>query len=270
MKRTLTITAQLLLVITPFVGVADAQTRKGGTAARESKPEASSATADSQKKFKAIWEPVNYAEDVEFTDVHFVTEDVGWATGLARSAAGEGGFILHTKDGGKTWTVQLGDPHSATRGFVNLRFIDQTHGWAGQFGEKLVRTSDGETWEEMGRFPQLHPYAFTSANNGVYIDGERIFRTQDGGKSWKEVFRCRTKVEVKGLTREVGCHLEGIHFPSATLGYAVSRAMPNGASALVKTEDGGATWSVFSVVPDASAGEDGLFFVDEKRGFVRT
>lgn len=238
--------------------------------AAATKPTASPASAGSEKKFKAIWEPVNYMEDVEFTDVHFVSADVGWATGFARSDAGEGGFILHTKDGGKKWTVQLGDSHSATRGFANLRFIDATHGWAGQFGEKLVRTTDGETWEEMGRFPTLSSYAFTSESNGVYISGETIHGTQDGGRSWKEIFHCRAKVEVEGLTREEGCHLEGIHFPSSRVGYAISRAMANGASAVVKTEDGGATWKVSSLLPNASAGEDGLFFIDEKNGFVRT
>jgi hypothetical protein len=51
-------------------------------------------------RFKAIWEPVNYPEDAELTNVFFVDENVGWATGLKRTEAGEGGFI-HTTDGGE-------------------------------------------------------------------------------------------------------------------------------------------------------------------------
>jgi len=78
------------------------------------------------------------------------------------------------------------------------------------------------------------------------------------------------KVEVEGLMRDEGCRLEGIHFPSSRVGFAISRAMTNGASAIVKTEDSGATWKVFSFLPNASAGEDGLFFIDENNGFVRT
>ena len=61
------------------------------------------ATQSGERKYKGIWEPINYKEDVEFTDVYFVTPEEGWATGLHRTEAGEGGFILHTLDGGLTW-----------------------------------------------------------------------------------------------------------------------------------------------------------------------
>ncbi len=56
---------------------------------------------------KGVWEPVSYTEDLELTDVAFVTPDVGWVSG-------DKGTILHTKDGGKTWDAQLGgDPAAA-------------------------------------------------------------------------------------------------------------------------------------------------------------
>jgi len=68
------------------------------------KPSAAPTKADSQPKFKAIFEPVNYTEDLQLTDVFFVNELKGWVSGAA-------GTILHTKDGGDTWTAQLGgDP----------------------------------------------------------------------------------------------------------------------------------------------------------------
>src|SRR4051794_34541982 len=71
-------------------------------------------------KFKAIWEPVNYKEDVELVSVHFTSADEGWAAG-GRPGAG-GGVILHTKDGGENWEAQLGDPQSSDRGYRDLRF----------------------------------------------------------------------------------------------------------------------------------------------------
>ena len=78
-----------------------AQTRK---ATEKSAP---ATQQNAQAKFKAIWEPVNYKEDLSLTDVFFVSEQEGWVTG-------EHGTILHTKDGGDTWTPQLGgDPQSA-------------------------------------------------------------------------------------------------------------------------------------------------------------
>jgi hypothetical protein len=75
-------------------------------------------------KFKAIWEPVNYPQDASLRDVFFVGADLGWAVGSVSSDAGEGGVILHTADGAQHWDVQLGDPHSATRGFEELFYLD--------------------------------------------------------------------------------------------------------------------------------------------------
>lgn len=244
-----------------------------GTAARKAgkaspKEAASTASAETQR-FKGIWEPVNYSQDVEFTDVLFVAPDVGWAIGYARSEAGEGGFILNTRDGGQTWNVQLGDPHSPTRGFEQLQFIDETHGWATQWSGNMLRTTDGETWEVIGAYPSPRvPYRFTSPTTGVYINGQTISRTEDGGRTWKEVFTCRTKVEVEGLVREVGCSLTAVHFPSPSLGYAVSQELPNKSSALLRSEDGGASWNISSFLPEADAKT--VFFVDENTGFVKS
>lgn len=224
------------------------------------------AASATQRRFKGIWEPVNYSEDAELQDVYFVTADVGWVSGLARSEAGEGGFILHTRDAGQTWAVQSGDPHSATRGFNKMYFLDETHGWVASWTGRLLRTTDGETWETMGEFPTLAPYLFTSETTGFYVEGTKIYQTLDAGRTWKNVFTCQTRVEVEGLTKQVGCHLESLHFPSLTVGYAVSRDIAPNAFAVAKTEDGGNTWTV-SVVRDIS-GVAGVFFTDENTGFT--
>ena len=92
----------------------------------------------SQPKFKAIWEPVNYKEDLPLFDVFFVSKEEGWVSGAA-------GTILHTKDGGNTWTAELGgDPHAEGPALKHLFFADATHGWA-QSWNILFRTTDGES-----------------------------------------------------------------------------------------------------------------------------
>jgi photosystem II stability/assembly factor-like uncharacterized protein len=50
------------------------------------------APATAQPKFKDIWEPVNYGQDLLLTDVFFVTPEVGYVSGAA-------GTILKTADG---------------------------------------------------------------------------------------------------------------------------------------------------------------------------
>ena len=233
-------------------------------------------TATVKPKFKAIWEPVNYKEDLNLTDVFFASDETGWVTG-------EHGTILYTKDGGNTWTPQLGgDPQSAEATVHDLRFADATHGWADQGGgstNKLLRTSDGENWEQVGmlggNFGYWSDYIFTSGNVGIQIRQEPydIAQTQDSGKTWKEVAPpCVAKMEVQGLTRDVGCTLKSLHFPSPKVGYAIG----TGSMALfvVKTEDGGENWSV-SATPDLASHDSTffrqeVFFTSENNGIVTT
>src|SRR5437879_1860877 len=76
-------------------------------------PKASSPTsagAGQKPRYKAIWEPINYKEDVNLADVFFATDQVGWIAGV--KDGNKGGFILQTNDGGDHWTLQLGDPQS--------------------------------------------------------------------------------------------------------------------------------------------------------------
>ncbi|MGH2625830.1 MAG: WD40/YVTN/BNR-like repeat-containing protein, partial [Anaerolineales bacterium] len=99
----------------------------GGQApAKKAPPKA----AGEQPKFKAIWEPVNVPEDLQLKSVHFASADVGWVAG--GKTVMQGGVIYHTKDGGKTWELQVGDPQSSDRGFSDLRFLDATQGFAVQ------------------------------------------------------------------------------------------------------------------------------------------
>lgn len=231
------------------------------------------ASKTEQPKFKAIWEPVNYKEDLDLTDVFFANDQTGWVTG-------EHGTILHTKDGGDTWMPQLGgDLQSAEQPIHDLRFVDGTHGWANQ-RNKLLRTTDGENWEEIGKLGDQYggwdDYIFTSANVGIQIrrSGQGpgdIAQTLDSGKTWKPVMPgCAAKMEVEGLTREVGCTLKSLHFPSPKVGYAIG----TGAKALfvLRTEDGGQNWNAL-VSPDLAEGQSTyfrqeVFFPSENTGFV--
>lgn len=131
-----------------------------------------------QPRFKAIWEPVNFKGDVKLFDVHFTDEQTGWVVGGATEMAG--GVILYTKDAGRTWEVQYGDPQSSDRAVSAVRFLDGKHGWAVQqtpLNERLLRTTDGQNWDQVGTIE--HHYAdltFTSELEGTYLDSEMIFR----------------------------------------------------------------------------------------------
>ena len=214
-------------------------------------------------RYKGIFEPVSYPEDILFEDVFFVSEDVGWVSGAA-------GTILKTTDGGETWTPQLGgDPQSTERRISELQFIDSSHGWARR-GAALLRTTDGENWEEANpRFSgHIAAFAFTSPVNGVYIYGDQIHRTQDGGKTWKQVFSCALRIQAQGMTQNVRCHFEYLHFPTPQVGYALARELGAGLWAVAKTKDGGETWMVWAVEGERGAKDHSAFFLDENTGYA--
>jgi hypothetical protein len=141
------------------------------------------AQSDSKPKFKAIWEPVNYKEDLYLSDVFFVSKEEGWVSGAA-------GTILHTKDGGNSWAAQLGgDPHAEGVELTNLFFADATHGWA-QASTSLFRTTDGESWEHVTGDIRGKLF-FVSDTKGFRVYGPTLFATTDGGENWKEIFTCQ-------------------------------------------------------------------------------
>lgn len=135
----------------------------------------------------------------------------------------------------------------------------------------LLRTTDGEHWGQVGTIAEHYgDYAFTSPNNGVYVEKEKIFQTQDSGKTWTPVFACETKAEVDGLARNLRCHLGSVHFPSTNVGYALGETFLGPKAAfVVKTEDGGATWSVVDVMSGESGHDGTLCFVSDTAGFMR-
>ena len=232
--------------------------------------------APAGKASKAVWEPVSYTEDIKHTDVVFVTPDVGWVSG-------DKGTMLHTKDGGKTWEAQLGgDPEAADPEVKLLRFFDERHGWAIK-GEKLLATTDGESWEEiapvlqrMVDFVFISPTeGFAAAGKSIYaVSPHNVFRTRDGGRTWEPGAECGVKAVVDGLTKQIKCHFVRLHFPTPSVGYAIGQDICAGMGCgpppiIGKTEDGGETWRFFVGPGDVKGAPlTDLFFTGEQTGFV--
>jgi photosystem II stability/assembly factor-like uncharacterized protein len=224
-------------------------------------------TAKPQPQFKGIFEAINYPEDITLYDTFFVTADVGWVAGGTVDL--NGGVILHTRDGGTTWTVQHGDPQSADPAVTSLRFLDEKTGWAIS-KDRILHTRDGEQWILSGTLNDNYvDYMFTSASRGVYLgpNGD-IHRTDNGGRSWQPAGRCAGRVEVEGLARSVQCNWVRLQFVSPTVGYAVgvSYDAPDFVF-LAKTVDGGAAWTMTTGRVTGKA-EDAVF-LDENTGYVR-
>ncbi|HEY0832358.1 MAG TPA: YCF48-related protein [Azospirillum sp.] len=154
---------------------------------------------------------------VALTGVTFVDARRGWAIGHS-------GAVLHTADGGETWTRQIDGraigalavaearsvvgEHAARiqrdaerlssegpdKPLLGIHFADAMHGWVvGAYGLALATTDGGTNWSTiMGRIPNpggRHLYSITPIPGGLLIAGEQgsLFRSVDGGASFTKL-----------------------------------------------------------------------------------
>ena len=100
---------------------------------------------------------------------------------------GEFGLVLHTEDGGSTWTAQRSGTDLPQ--LYSVKFIDNQRGWAvGQAGS-LIRTTDGgKRWTTVDIDSKRDLYNISVDGQRCIIVGDGIaFGSDDAGSSWKEI-----------------------------------------------------------------------------------
>ncbi len=124
--------------------------------------------------------------------------------------------------------------------FRALSVIDDKVAWVGGTKGTIGRTLDGGktfSFKQVGGSEALDfrsVYAFDSLNAIIANAGSPafIFRTTDGGKNWKEVYRNEAK----------DAFVDGIDFWNDKKGMIYGDPM-NGKMLLITTNDGGMTWT---------------------------
>lgn len=121
------------------------------------------------------------------TAVFFINDQQGWAVGHDAQ-------ILHSTDGGATWSLQYSDPELEAP-LLDVMFLDTQLGFAlGAYG-RLMRTEDGgANWldisDELDNEDGFHLNAISRLDDGtLFIVGEMgaMFRSQDQGASWESL-----------------------------------------------------------------------------------
>jgi photosystem II stability/assembly factor-like uncharacterized protein len=171
-------------------------------------------------------------QGVSLSAVDFIDQNTGWTVG-------DGGTIMRTDDGGTTWTQQS----SGVGGSVtSIDFTDAKNGWA-------------TGYDSYGGLDSSYSRSY-------------LLHTTDGGATWQ-------KVDVaQGLYGGIG----HITFTDAEHGVALCRltiGLPTGAVAnvaanVLRTADGGATWSRQIVEPGAERLTvlSCMAFADGSRGWI--
>ena len=118
------------------------------------------------------------------TSVFFINDKRGWI-------AGHDGTVLSTADGGENWHV-LREEQGKDRVLLSIWFADEGHGIAvGQFGLALFTEDGGVTWQERrlvdGEIGEKHLMHIFAGGGQVFVVAEAgaLFRSDDGGRSWK-------------------------------------------------------------------------------------
>lgn len=109
--------------------------------------------------------------DVEWlSSVHFTDARTGWVAGWSGGTLTDNedlrGAILHTSDGGATWTRQQTD--SEERRLFSIYFVDRQNGWSVGAGGILHTSDGGQNWQpqKSGTPEALLSVYFTDAQHG--------------------------------------------------------------------------------------------------------
>ncbi len=137
----------------------------------------------SHPKFKNLWRTRDSGTDEVLTCLSFVDEQNGWA-------AGHGGVIIHTADGGQTWGVQR-ESAPKNQPLFDIQFLTPKVGYAcGAYDSFLKTTDGGGTWTLIAPGDDLiyNSLAFIDEETG-YLAGEfgTVLKTADGGESWEKL-----------------------------------------------------------------------------------
>jgi photosystem II stability/assembly factor-like uncharacterized protein len=186
----------------------------------------------SHPKYKNLWSPRDSGTKQALTCVSFADERNGWA-------AGHGGVIIHTSDGGETWRIQReSSPENSP--LFDIQFPTPSVGYAcGSYDTFLKTTDGGETWTltAPGSDYIYSGLAFLDEETG-YLVGEfgTVLRTTDGGKSWERLDLGGYEGSLFGIT---------LLDPQRILVHGV-------AGSVFRSEDGGQHWVDVSLDQDKS------------------
>jgi photosystem II stability/assembly factor-like uncharacterized protein len=157
---------------------------------------------------------------------------------------GDFGTILRTHHAGQHWARQVSNTSASLN---DVHFIDPWRGWiVGDGGRLLTTRNGGRQWQSMvsGIGENLHQVVFSGPRNGWVISQnvqDQVWRTDDGGMSWQAV--------ALPTNRYIPTAIELVDERHGWI--ALAKAFWDGeeeASAIIlRTEDGGATWTPVTV-----------------------
>lgn len=165
----------------------------------------------------------------------------GWACGL-------NGTIIHTSDGGESWSLQN---TNTTNPVIDIYFLDNQKGWAltwelnnPPFGTYLLKTTNGGMNWNSEYIPLdlefFRAVFFVNENFGL-IGDRATYYTLNSGLTWNLSYRDSDMV--------ANLPFYQIKMISDSLGFACGGVLDN-AGIIWKTTNGGKNWKTNAISPD--------------------
>lgn len=223
----------------------------------------------------AQWIAQHAGTATEFRGLHAVSDRTVWA-------AGRGGIVAHTTDGGRTWSADT-IPGASNLFLIAIRALDGRRAWAlgtafsGPSAARLYRTDDGgKTWRlqyentTAGIF--FDGMAFWDAKNGIAfgdpVEGRFvIITTGDGGVTWNRVDLARIPPALVG---EAAFAASGSAITVHGKQHVWIGTGGGPKARVLHSSDRGKSWEVFetSATGGQAKGIFGLAFRDRRRGIA--
>lgn len=186
--------------------------------------------------------------------IKFLDANIGFAGGgVDNNIPAYGGKLYRTADGGQNWTEIVISNLKVVRA---IYFVDSNNGYMCADQGQLYKTTDGGlTWVSKAQnFSTSIPSAQLLSNsiyfkdpingfsltNTVFYNDVFLMKTSDGGDSWS-----RVSLPSSGFT--TSNTYMSILFSDANTGYIIGGNVGNNKGAILKTTDGGSTWTSMTV-----------------------
>jgi len=145
----------------------------------------------------------------------------------------------------------------------DIWFLDPQVGWAVNSNGHILKTQDGgDSWvRQLATQAYLRCIGFANAQigwAGTLTFPRRLFHTTNGGANWSLV---------QNLPAQAPAKICGIAVVSESVVYAAGTNEPTDQPRMMKTIDGGRTWTAWDMRAHASILID-TFFLDDRRGWV--